>query len=243
MTILLNIFLWTYFLLGFSISENPPEAHSPIRILFIGNSLTYTNNLPAMVQEIGKRDSVQIGYTTIALPNYSLEDHWNNGNIQTEITEGNYDFVVAQQGPSAQPASQVLLIAYAKKMNELCKKNDTRLCLFTVWPSKQRSFDLDGVIASYKTAAEQTKSLIAPAGLSWKYAWQKDSDLPLYGPDEFHPSIAGSFLAALTIYASLKEKKDLNFLDGDRASLENISQTQTTIFKAAVLKALEQTSN
>ncbi|MGZ8516288.1 MAG: hypothetical protein ACXWWD_03015 [Chitinophagaceae bacterium] len=212
---------------------------SSLKILFIGNSLTYTNNLPALVQEIGRHDSVNIRFTSLSFPNYSFEDHWNEGQIQKEIEDGKYDFVVAQQGPSAMPDSRVLLIEYSKRISELCKNSKTRFCLYTVWPAKARSFDHDGVIVSYKKAAEQTSAVFAPAGLAWKEAWKINPDLQLYGPDNFHPSTAGSLLAAMTIYAAIKEKKSFYFLKPENVSWKNeIIATQLETFKLAVLKIL-----
>ena len=210
-----------------------------LKILFIGNSLTSTNNLPEIVQEIAQQDSTTIHFTSLSFPNYSLEDHWNEGNIQKEIEEGGYHFVVAQQGPSALPESQVLLIEYAKKLSKWCKEYKTRLCFFTVWPSKARSFDFAGVITSYKKAAEQTNSLLAPAGLAWKLSWRANPDILLYGPDNFHPSTNGSLLAAMTIYATLKQKSNFDFLHSRSASWKaEVPDEQLKIFKSATLKAL-----
>ncbi|HEX2627716.1 MAG TPA: hypothetical protein VHM26_01850, partial [Chitinophagaceae bacterium] len=86
-----------------------------LKILYIGNSLTYTNDLPALISNIAKQDSATITYTTFASPDYSLEDHWNEGKVEDAITTGRYDFVVAQQGPSALPESQLLLLESANR--------------------------------------------------------------------------------------------------------------------------------
>ena len=42
-----------------------------------------------------------------------------------------------------------------------------------------------------------------PAGEAWREAWRRDPQAPLYGEDDFHPSLAGSYAAALAIYAGL----------------------------------------
>lgn len=227
-----------FFLSKFSL-ENFAADTTVIKILFIGNSLTYSNNLPALVQEIGKQDSVTVHVKSFCYPNYSLEDHWNEGMIQKEIDQGKYNYVVAQQGPSAMPQSQLLLMEYAKKLADLCKKNKTKLCFFTVWPSKARSFDLDDVITSYRKAAQETKSLLAPAGLAWKLAWQKNAALALYGADDFHPSLHGSLLSAMVIYASLQQRPDLHFLDNSNTSWKNeVTAIEMRLFKSAVQNAL-----
>ena len=69
-----------------------------------------------------------------------------------------------------------------------------------VWPAKSRFFDYDGVLDSYKTATELVDGLFLPAGEAWRVAWNYDSELMLYGPDQFHPSALGTYLAALVMY-------------------------------------------
>ena len=212
-----------------------------LRLLFVGNSLTYTNDLPSLLKELGDQDSIKIVYKTFLLPNYALEDHFNGGKVQQEIDTGEYDFVIEQQGPSALPESQVLLLNGATLFANICKKNTkTKLALYMVWPSRSRSFDLDNVIYSYTQAAEKTGSLLCPAGLAWKYAWQMDAELPLYGFDNFHPSLTGSVLAALTIYATLRDKKASKSIQYNRLSWKSeISEVKFEVLKEAALKACE----
>lgn len=110
-----------------------------------------------------------------------------------------------------------------------------------VWPSSSRSFDLDNVIYSYTQAAQKTESLLCPAGLAWKYAWQMDASLPLYGSDSFHPSLSGSVLATLTIYGALRNKKDFKFIQYSQSSWKSeISEAKLETLKQAALKALNK---
>ena len=74
-----------------------------------------------------------------------------------------------------------------------------------VWPSQARFFDFDGVSNSYATAAESSDGLLFPAGEAWRAAWRRDPGLVLYGPDEFHPSAMGSYLAALVMFEQLAD--------------------------------------
>ncbi|MDP1676403.1 MAG: SGNH/GDSL hydrolase family protein [Bacteroidota bacterium] len=175
-----------------------------VRILYVGNSLTYTNNLPEIVADIAASDSVKIRYYDLSNPNYSIEDHLNEGLVQKEIQSGKYDFVIAQQGPSALYESQLILIRDAKKLASLCSATvKTKFALMTVWPTAERLGDLDDVIYSYKNAADSSHAILCPAGLAWKIGWQMDETLPFYGRDNFHPSFTGSVLAALTVYGAL----------------------------------------
>lgn len=175
------------------------------RVLFVGNSLTYSNDLPTMVAELAAADSIKLIHKSFAFPDYSLEDHWNEGRVEEEIENGHYDFVIMQQGPSALDESRILLIEYVKKFSAVCKKANAKPVVFMVWPSKTRLFDLDRVIKNYTDAAKQTGSIICPAGLAWKNSLKNKPELELYSPDGFHPSLAGSHLSALTIYRAIKD--------------------------------------
>jgi len=211
-----------------------------LKVLYIGNSLTYTNDLPSLINTIAIQDSTTITYTTLAFPDYSLEDHWSEGKAEDAISTGHYDLVVAQQGPSALPESQLLLLEYANRFQTICKKHNTRFILYMVWPSKARLFDLDNVINSYTKAAANTGATLAPAGLAWKLAWQSDAALPLYGPDNFHPSLHGSLLAAMTIYLSLSGKQTLEFISAKGRSWESaVSEKQFSLLKESAIKSLQ----
>jgi hypothetical protein len=59
------------------------------------------------------------------------------------------------------------------------------------------------VSESYRLAARDVDGLLLPAGDAWLEAWKRDAGLQLYGPDAFHPSQAGTYLAALTIVGTL----------------------------------------
>lgn len=211
-----------------------------LKVLFVGNSLTYVNDLPKLIKEIALLDHKALAYKSFSKPDYSLEDHWNEGMVQRELRKKNgYDFVVLQQGPSAMPASQILLTEYASKFAELSRRCDATPALYMVWPSAQRSFDHAGVILSYSNAAEKTGSLLCPAGAAWKHAWEADPALALYGPDRFHPSKTGSVLAALAIYGALTGKRDFDFIDQSKCSWKNeIPKQQFQVLKEAATKAL-----
>lgn len=187
-------------------------------ILFVGNSLTYTNNLPIILEEIAAEFEGSIHATTMAFPNYAIEDHWNEGKFQKSLSENNFQYVIIQQGPSSQPDGKEMLVNYGAKMKSECDKNGANLAYFMVWPSKQYYYTFDGVIQNYAYAAEFNKSILFPVGRLWKKYEATSNTESLYGPDNFHPSKAGSFLAALTIFHGLFPEKDLLRLEYDTCS-------------------------
>jgi hypothetical protein len=189
-------------------------APAPVRILFIGNSLTYANDLPRMVEALAKANGERIVTRTVAFPNFSLEDHWNQGEARRVAAAGGWSFVVLQQGPSALPESRVLLVDYARRFADQGRRVQARTALFMVWPASSRAGDFDGVRLSYQTAARESGGIFLPAGQAWRVAWGRDRRLPLYGPDGFHPSRLGSYLAALVIYQGLMGKSAIRSAPG-----------------------------
>lgn len=172
-------------------------------ILFVGNSLTYTNDLPGMLAALlaeGSDDGFLVDDETA--PNYGLPDHWSMGGARERIRSGGWELVVLQQGPSATEGRPYLL-DYAERFAEEIRAGGAEPALYMVWPSVQRFQDFDGVLDSYRTAAEQVDGLFFPAGEAWRIAWETDPDLPLYGSDGFHPSIYGTYLAALVMYEQI----------------------------------------
>lgn len=219
--------------------QNPDWARADVQILFVGNSLTYSNDLPKLIKDIGSQDGLRISYKSVCLPDYSLEDHLNEGNIQKFILSGKYQWIIAQQGPSALPESQAILLRDAATLDSLCKNANSRLAFYMVWPSSARLFDLDNVIFSYTNAARQTQSWLCPAGLAWKNTWEIDKAMPLYSSDGLHPSLMGSVLAALTIYATVAEKSSFEFIQYEKCNWKNeITKAQFEILKQTALKAL-----
>lgn len=225
------------FFLLLCLTSNKASADSgdTLKLLFIGNSLTYTNDLPDLVKEIGEKEGKVMTCDRIALPDYSLEDHWNDGKAAAAIEEGKYDYVILQQGPSALPESQVLLKTYTEKFAVECRKARSVMALFMVWPSRARALDFDKVISSYSHAAEENGALLCPAGLAWKKVWQVNPALPLYGADGFHPGMDGTVLAAMTIYGNLLKRSSLDFLTyGDCSWKETISKDTHTLFLSVI---------
>lgn len=180
--------------------------NTKLNILFIGNSLTYTNDLPQLVKKNAKQKGIEINTTMIAFPNYAIEDHWNDGQIQILISRNKFDFVILQQGPSSQSDGRKMLIEYGKKYSSLCKLNETKLCYFMVWPSLNYYHTFDDVIKNHKDAASINNSILLPVGKIWKDYIDFTKDKKYYGFDGFHPSIKGSQTAAKIIVEHLLQQ-------------------------------------
>ena len=178
-------------------------APEPLRVLFVGNSLTTTNDLPAQVARLAATAGRPLEYRTVAFGGFNLEDHWNQGDARSALAAGDFDVVVMQQGPSALPESQLDLELWTTRWADEAREVKARLALLTVWPESYRVGALSDVIRSYRNAAEAAGADLYPAGAAWLYAWQCKPSLRLYGPDGFHPSGLGTYTAALVAYGGL----------------------------------------
>jgi hypothetical protein len=190
-----------------------PEPSTVLRVLFVGNSLTESNDLPGMVAALSRAapaDPAPIATGRVTRPNFSLADHLADGAAARAIAGGGWDVVALQQGPSALPESRIELLDSARRFAALIHAAGARPALYVVWPSGARSFDLDAVIESYTLAAREVDGVLLPAGLAWKIAWRRDSAFPLYGSDGFHPSTLGTYTAALAVHAALTGRSPLD---------------------------------
>ncbi|WP_299885727.1 SGNH/GDSL hydrolase family protein [uncultured Lacinutrix sp.] len=184
-------------------SQQEIDDNKSYNILFIGNSLTYTNNLPKLVKKHAKQKGIKVNTKMIAFPNYAIVDHWNNGQVQKLISSKKYNYVIIQQGPSSQSDGRKMLIDYGEKYSNLCKLNGAKLCYFMVWPSLNYYYTFDDVIKNHKDAAKINNSILLPVGEIWKKHIDFSKEKNYYSSDGFHPSIEGSEIAAKTIVKHL----------------------------------------
>jgi hypothetical protein len=185
-----------------SATTTSPSAAGGDRVLFIGNSLTEGNDLPLLVEALSRAGGRPFAVEAATYGGFSLEDHWARG-TQNRIAGGGYRFVVLQQGPSALAESRVNLREWTRRFDEVIRQAGGRTALYMVWPESYRPQAFPDVSDSYRLAAEDVGGILLPAGDAWVAAWRQDEGLKLYGTDGFHPTLLGSYLAALAIYGGL----------------------------------------
>jgi hypothetical protein len=210
--------------------ELPPPPAGAVRALFVGNSLTYVNDLPRTVADLATSAGLaQLYAVMVAFPDYALEDHLAEGTAERVLRQMDFDFVVMQQGPSALPESRVLLVRDAKAFAPIIAAASARPVLFMVWPSSTRTADFPAVRDSYRAAADSIGGLFAPGGEGWLEAWQRDASLALYSPDGLHPSAMGTYVAALTIFARLYDHSPIGVQAVARVGGVNMPWPEETV--------------
>lgn len=220
----------------------PLRTGDAIRVLFIGNSLTYTNDLPQIVESIGTAAGENIETVSVSYPNYALIDHWNDGLIQDEIRTGSFDYVVLQQGPSSLPVNRDSLRLVTALFDPVIRESGAMPALFAVWPDISRFDFFPDVAESYRLAAQDVVGVYLPVGNTWLAVWNQIPTAPLYGGDGYHPGLAGSYAAAVVMVSVLADRdpqslpRNVPGISLDQALVNAIHQAaKTTISSSALL--------
>ena len=198
--------------------------------LFIGNSYTYVNNLPELINQIAISKGNSLNYDNHTPGGSTLMQHASNSNVQSLLNSTAWDFVILQeqsQNPSF-PPSQVAseVYPYAESLCEDIREANpcTEPVFFMTWgrengDSQNCAFYppictyegmQDRLTESYTEMAENNQSLLAPVGIAWKNIRELYPEINLYSSDGSHPSIQGSYLAACVFYAVLFDDSATN---------------------------------
>jgi len=184
-------------------APRPGPAPGGLRVLFLGSSLTYNNDMPLLVQAFAGEVGKSVEVVTVAKGGFSFEDHCKRGAALSTLRKGPWSYVVMQQGPSTLTASRRNMREWARRLADPIREAGARPALYMVWPAEDRLAFFDEVRTSYQLTAEDIDGMMIPAGEAWRAAWRRDPNVPLYRKDREHPSPTGSFLAALSIFGML----------------------------------------
>lgn len=219
-------------LVSCSKDDTTAPSDGTIRVLFIGNSLTYVNDLPTIVERVAEAAGKHIETEMLALPDYALIDHWNDGQAQQRIRSGHFDYVVLQQGPSSLPLNRDTLRLATALFAPVIRANGGVPALFAVWPEVERSSVYPVVSESYRLAAEDVDGVFLPVGDTWAATFNARGDAPLYGDDGYHPGFAGSYAAAV-VMVSVFANVDPRSLPGEISGVSLTQSLMSTINTAA----------
>lgn len=209
------------------------------RVLFVGNSLTYTFDLPGVIADLAKSiDETPLVYKTMAFPDFALEDHYHTG-IHTSIEPHHWELVVMQQGPSSLAVNAEHLRVWTIKIDSISKANGARSALYQVWPSAQYMGSYDAVRESYRNAALAVDGMFIPAGEAWRTAWGYEGGFAFYGADGFHPSMLGTYMAALVHFEMIYDRPATDLPKVARVGGVTLSLSPTQV--AVLQKAAHET--
>jgi len=198
-----------------------------MRILMLGNSFTFANDMPAMLAELTGAEVVHHTRGGARLAEQLNPKTKTGAKTQTALENEFWDYVVLQEMSNGPVTSRNSFLKNAGRLCTWIKEEGASPLLFATWAyqrDSQAMAEMDmsydemaqGLHDAYREAADQNDVLIAEVGQ--KFYELADSQ-ELYAEDGQHPSEAGSRLAAETIAAVIKadqeEKKAATTIEVD----------------------------
>ena len=173
------------------------------RVLFVGNSLTYVNNVPNLVKAFAREAGVSIDVTMRAEPDWSLQDHALSGRTRSLLKQ-RWDVVVLQQGTSMLPENAAALTTWGADLAQRAyAAGTTRVALYAPMPMLSSIEHVDVGSASYTAAAKAARACVLPVTHAAGIAFERNPGIVLHQPDQLHANMAGSLLAAAVIAQGL----------------------------------------
>lgn len=198
------------------------------KILMIGNSHTFFNNLPTMLESILNKSAENntILVKTAASGGWRFEDHATSSSTLRTIRSNNWDYVVLQENATVSSTNstgaEASMIKYGDSLYQQIQENNsqTRIILYmthayengletcTTRPNVCTYPLMQDRIRTNNIELSQTvRARIAPAGIIWKILISQDGSLPLWGADQVHPSALGSIVSASVISVLISNRK------------------------------------
>lgn len=198
------------------------QSPDSVRILWIGNSFTFYNDVPKMVEDMARINGIPVSTTRILKGGESFKGHLQNPALKEQLEKGGWDYVVMQEFSST-PAYSTKYVAenilpYAAEIDSLAKQysSNVETIYYMTWGHKngnirQTDYPLDDIyetmqdriFTTYTDMAYENGGTVAPVGVAWRNVRNKHPEIELYIEDNFHPSLAGSYLAALTLFGTM----------------------------------------
>jgi len=212
-----------------------PEPPHTTRVLFIGNSYTYFNNLPQIFAGLAQSGGQGRVETTMVAPGgWRLKDHWEKGTARKVLAVEKWDFVVLQEQSTLGMSywvdgkdhvnSDAVFRPFAEKWAAAVHKNGATPVFYLTWAGKNTPEDQPVLNAAYVRVAKATRSLIAPVGLAWEALRRDNPQIGLFSEAHgSHPSPTGSYLAGCVFYATIFHQPPLGLpskVDGNPVNLD-----------------------
>ena len=206
-----------------------------MKVLFLGNSYTYFNDLPAMTAELAEKAGINLitaGVTRggaylhqFADPADELYEKWK------AVYEGDTWEYVVFQNQSFHPVKDPTAFRQAAVEMQKLLKPGQKILFYQTWAYKYGSEKLAGtglaydemltrMVASYGAAAEAVGGEAVPVGQAFAEVRALHPELEMYNPDGSHPSPAGTYLAACLFLAKVSGHSPLYFAIPDAVSVE-----------------------
>lgn len=176
------------------------------RILLVGNSHTYFNDgvdthLDSLVDAAHPEWNVTVGSQTMG--GYTLENHYHNQSTLDAIELGGWDLVILQEQSSRPMTEPDLFYAYADSLHTLIAQAGSLTGFYMTWAWRNNPEMYEPVRDAYNYIGAYLDALVSPAGVAFHNALEDPNCPVLFAPDNYHPSLHGTYLAACTMLAEI----------------------------------------
>ena len=220
-------------------SEGPP-----VSVLMVGNSYTSSNGLPDMLEELAAAEGRMLTAELVAEDGWSLGDHANSTTTMSMIESGNWDYVILQEQsviPSLADYRDTYMYPAARVLDEAITATGAKTLLFMTWGRENGMVEegipsfaamQDRLTIAYRGLGDELDARVLPAGMAWQRALGQDPGLDLWQLDGSHPTVAGSYLAACVMFASIYQEspKGASYRAGlSRGEARTLQETAETV--------------
>ena len=180
-------------------------SQAGLRVLFIGNSYTYVNDLPLLTQRLAALvpDAPAVEVAKVTVGGATLERHWSEGNAVEAIRQGGWSRVVLQEQSTRPITDREQFFKYARLLDAEIRKSGARTVFYLTWARQHRPETQQALTDAYTSIADEFGAMVSPVGIAWALAIQGRPTLALYHEDQSHPSPSGTYVAACVFYATL----------------------------------------
>ena len=185
----------------------------PRRILFVGDSFTYSQNgIYTHFERLAAAAKPPLVVTAdkSVFGGAFLHRLWDLKEPVKAIDTAAYDVVVLQEDiPETTVAD---FREYAGKFVAEIRKNHARPVLFMAWAYPRLGWiSMAEIAQAHRDAAKELNVDVAPVGLAWQEAAKQRPEMNFYGADREHPSIYGTYLATCVVYATIYGRDPTGF--------------------------------
>ncbi|MBQ7434023.1 MAG: hypothetical protein IJV50_11295 [Lachnospiraceae bacterium] len=178
-----------------------------MKVLFIGNSHTYYNDMPHLFAEIGACNGIDIDVTMLTKGGMGFDYHVQEEQVRFNILYGHYDYIVLQH--VAHPMGDLNVMKEAAiRLAEWIGQTDSKALFYMTWTRKADGEEAQPAMAKpYLELGELLHYPVAPVGQVWWAYHRAHPEVELYFTDDRHASREGSLLAAYTIFETMIGKQ------------------------------------
>lgn len=185
-----------------------------VKILWVGNSLTFTHSIPAILQAFIESDRgvhKETKFWQVLVPSRRLEQHIEDGLVKRILdNNGPFDYMVIQ-GASTEPIyDRKGLIYYGYKLAQMAREHHAKPIVFQTYADQGQPENQEKVTQAYAELATATDAPVIPVGETWFFAVGRDPKLDLWSSDHHHPGPEGSYLSACVFYCYLFDRQPIN---------------------------------